>query len=124
MFVIIDQFIDRTFARVKSFFVEGLVAHVRGVGALPHLELRRDRHECYATVAMVTDYDCWHPNHDDVTVDAVVKVLFENADRARALVRRASPRIAGDKSAVSASKPRASRSLRCANLKGSSLGLG
>jgi 5'-methylthioadenosine phosphorylase len=49
---------------------------------------------------MVTDYDCWHPNHDDVTVDAVVKVLFDNADRARALVRRAAPRIGGDKSAA------------------------
>jgi 5'-methylthioadenosine phosphorylase len=52
---------------------------------------------------MVTDYDCWHPNHDDVTVDAVVKVLVENADRARALVRQAAPRMGADKSAAKCS---------------------
>jgi 5'-methylthioadenosine phosphorylase len=51
----------------------------------------------------VTDYDCWHPDHDDVTVDAVIKVLVGNAERARALVRRAAPRIAGDKSAAQCS---------------------
>lgn len=43
---------------------------------------------CYATVAMVTDYDCWPPNHEDLTVDAIVKVLLANADKARSLVKR------------------------------------
>jgi len=158
MFVIIDQFIDRTFAREKSFFGAGLVAHVSmarpvcgrlgehlhaaareaGIGVakggtylvmegpqfssyaeselyrtwncdvigmtnMPEAKLAREAEMCYATVAMVTDYDCWHPNHDDVTVEAVVKVLVENADRARALVRRAAPRIGADKSAASCS---------------------
>jgi 5'-methylthioadenosine phosphorylase len=45
---------------------------------------------------MVTDYDCWHPNHDDVTVDQIIKVLLANADRARSLVKHAAPRITSD----------------------------
>lgn len=154
MFVVVDQFIDRTFAREKSFFDVGLVAHVSmahpvcqrlgdhlyasakeaaieavrggtylvmegpqfstlaeselyrtwncdviGMTNMPEAKLAREAEMCYATVAMVTDYDCWHPNHDDVTVDAIIKVLTENADKACALVRNAAPRIAGDKSA-------------------------
>jgi 5'-methylthioadenosine phosphorylase len=154
MFVIVDQFIDRTFAREKSFFGTGLVAHVSmarpvcarlgehlhaaakdagievakggtylvmegpqfssyaeselyrtwncdviGMTNMPEAKLAREAEICYATVAMVTDYDCWHPNHDDVTVDAVIKVLVENAARARDLVRRVTPRIAVDRSA-------------------------
>jgi 5'-methylthioadenosine phosphorylase len=146
MFVIVDQFIDRTFAREKSFFGTGLVAHVSmarpvcarlgehlhaaaqqaginvakggtylvmegpqfssyaeselyrtwncdviGMTNMPEAKLAREAEICYATVAMVTDYDCWHPNHDDVTVDAVIKVLIENAARARDLVRRVAP---------------------------------
>jgi 5'-methylthioadenosine phosphorylase len=150
-FVVIDQFIDRTFARVKSFFGTGLVAHVgfghpvcgrmgdaleasaraigvptkrggtlvvmegpqfstmaesnmhRGWGAdligmtgMPEAKLAREAEICYATVAMVTDYDSWHPNHDHVTVDAVVKVLLNNADNARALVRTVTPKLQHD----------------------------
>jgi 5'-methylthioadenosine phosphorylase len=152
MFVIIDQFIDRTFAREKSFFDNGLVAHVSmahpvcsrlgqhlyaaaqqigiptarggtylvmegpqfsslaeselyrswqcdviGMTNMPEAKLSREAEICYATVAMVTDYDCWHPNHDDVTVDAIVKVLLANADKARALVKNVAPRVHGDK---------------------------
>ncbi len=151
LFVIVDQFIDRTFAREKSFFGNGLVAHVSmahpvcarlgehveaaareagidtvrggtylvmegpqfsslaesemyrswscdviGMTNMPEAKLAREAEICYATVAMVTDYDCWHPNHDDVTVDAIVKVLLANADKARALVRAIAPRIRGD----------------------------
>jgi len=151
MFVIVDQFIDRTFAREKSFFGNGLVAHVsmahpvchrlgdhlyvaaQQVGIpvsrggtylvmegpqfsslaeselyrswncdvismtnMPEAKLAREAEICYATVAMVTDYDCWHPNHDDVTVEAIIKVLFENADKARALVKNVAPRVHGD----------------------------
>jgi 5'-methylthioadenosine phosphorylase len=147
-FVIVDQFIDRSFAREKSFFGAGVVAHVSmahpvcprlgdaleascralslpvtrggtylvmegpqfstkaeselyrswgcsviGMTNMPEAKLAREAELCYATVAMVTDYDCWHPDHDHVTVEAVVKVLLENADRARALVRRAVPEI-------------------------------
>ena len=151
MFVIVDQFIDRTFAREKSFFGNGLVAHVSmahpvchrlgdhlyaaaqqinipvlrggtypvmegpqfsslaeselyrswscdviGMTNMPEAKLAREAEICYATVAMVTDYDCWHPDHDHVTVDAIVKVLLENADKARALVKNVAPRVHGD----------------------------
>jgi 5'-methylthioadenosine phosphorylase len=154
MFVIVDQFIDRTFAREKSFFGNGLVAHVSmahpvcsrlgqhlyaaaqqvgiaaarggtylvmegpqfsslaeselyrswqcdviGMTNMPEAKLAREAEICYATVAMVTDYDCWHPNHDDVTVDAIVKVLLANADKARALVKNVAPRMQSDASA-------------------------
>ncbi len=150
-FVIVDQFIDRTFAREKSFFGTGLVAHVsmahpvchrlgdhletaardagimvvrggtylvmegpqfsslaeselyRGWGCdvigmtnMPEAKLAREAELCYATVGMVTDYDCWHPNHDDVTVEQIIGVLLANADKARTLVQQAAPRIAAD----------------------------
>ena len=147
-FVIVDQFIDRSFAREKSFFGEGIVAHVsmahpvcsrlgdaleaaaRGLGLpvtrggtylvmegpqfstkaeselyrswgcsvigmtnMPEAKLAREAELNYATVAMVTDFDCWHPDHDHVTVEAVVRVLLDNADKARALVQRVVPAI-------------------------------
>jgi len=150
-FVIVDQFIDRTFAREKSFFGSGLVAHVSmahpvchrlgdhlhaaakqidipvvrggtylvmegpqfsslaeselyrswkcdviGMTNMPEAKLAREAEICYATVAMVTDYDCWHPDHDSVTVDAIVKVLLANADKARSLVKTVAPLVGGD----------------------------
>jgi 5'-methylthioadenosine phosphorylase len=151
MFVIVDQFIDRTFARNKSFFETGLVAHVSmahpvcnrlgehlelaaknsnievvrggtylvmegpqfssvaeselyrswncdviGMTNMPEAKLAREAEMCYATVAMVTDYDCWHPDHDDVTVDAIIKVLFANADNARSLVKSVTSSVDSD----------------------------
>jgi 5'-methylthioadenosine phosphorylase len=66
---------------------------------MPEAKLAREAEICYATVAMVTDYDCWHPEHDHVTVDTIVKVLVENADRARTLVKNVAPLIAADVSA-------------------------
>ncbi len=148
MFVLIDQFIDRTFARRKSFFETGLAAHVPmadpvcgrlgdalaaaaavadtpvvrggtymvmegpqfstraeselyrswgcsviGMTNMPEAKFAREAELCYATVAMVTDYDCWHPDHDDVTVDRVIKVLLANADHARALIKAVVPRL-------------------------------
>ena len=153
-FIIVDQFIDRTFARDKSFFGSGLVAHVSmahpvckrlgdhlevaakeaGIAALrggtylvmegpqfsslaeselyrswgcdvigmtnmPEAKLAREAELCYATVAMVTDYDCWHPDHDDVTVDQIIKVLLANAGTAKTLVKHAVPLIGADKKA-------------------------
>lgn len=147
-FVIVDQFVDRTFARAKSFFGAGLVAHVsvadpvcgrlgdllettaRGLGLpvvrggtylvmegpqfstkaestlyrswgmsvigmtnMPEAKLAREAELCYATVAMVTDYDCWHPTHGHVTVDQVIRVLQANADSARRLVRAVAPKL-------------------------------
>jgi 5'-methylthioadenosine phosphorylase len=148
-FVLVDQFIDRTFARTKTFFKPGLVAHVSmahpicgrlaghlanaaaqvgvphqsggtylamegpqfstqaesslyrtwncdviGMTNMPEAKLAREAELCYATVAMVTDYDCWHPDHDSVTVEQVVKVLLANADQARALVKAVVPLLA------------------------------
>jgi len=145
-FVVVDQFIDRTFARTKSFFSAGCVAHVSvghpvctrlgdhlmgagrklglrmvrggtymvmegpqfstqaeshlyrswgcsviGMTNMPEAKLAREAEICYATVAMVTDYDCWHPDHDHVTVEQVVKVVIANGDHARSLVREAAP---------------------------------
>ena len=66
---------------------------VIGMTAMPEAKLAREAELPYAIVAMVTDYDCWHPDHDHVTVDQVVKVLFANADRARALVKRVVPKL-------------------------------
>jgi 5'-methylthioadenosine phosphorylase len=148
-FVIVDQFIDRSFAREKSFFGQGCVAHVSmahpvcpalgdvleasareagvpvwrggtylvmegpqfstkaeselyrswgcsviGMTNMPEAKLAREAEIHYATVAMVTDYDCWHEDHDHVTVEAVVKVMHANAAHARAVVRHAVPRVA------------------------------
>ena len=150
-FVIVDQFIDRTFNRQKSFFGSGCVAHVSmahpvcgrlgdhlqeaakelnlsvarggtylvmegpqfsslaeselyrswgcdviGMTNMPEAKLAREAELCYASVAMVTDYDCWHPDHDHVTVDQIIGVLSSNADKGRALVRAVSPRVQND----------------------------
>src|SRR5215472_16600871 len=136
-FVLVDQFVDRTYRRESSFFGKGLVAHVSmahpvapllgarlraaatAVGITPHwggtyvciegpqfssyaesitykqlgysvigmtnmpeAKLAREAEICYATVAMVTDFDCWHPDHDAVTVQDIIKVLSANAERA------------------------------------------
>jgi len=148
-FVMVDQFIDRTFARKKSFFGTGCVAHVSmaepvcpvisaclaetaeeqgiahqlggtylvmeglqfsskaesalyrswgcdviGMTNMPEAKLAREAEMCYATVAMVTDYDCWHPDHGHVSVEKVVAVVHANAEHARSLVAGAVPRIA------------------------------
>ncbi len=143
LFVFVDQFVDRTYAREASFFGNGCVAHVAfaypvapllqarlveaaraeeiphrkggtylcmegptfssraeamtyrasgydvvGMTAMPEAKLAREAEISYATVAMVTDFDCWRPDHDEVDVAAVVKVVRENAGRAAALVAR------------------------------------
>ncbi|HXW29532.1 MAG TPA: S-methyl-5'-thioadenosine phosphorylase [Xanthobacteraceae bacterium] len=142
-FVLVDQFVDRTYKRESSFFGKGMVAHVSmahpvsprlqariaeaamvegievvrggtyvciegpqfstlaesltykelgysviGMTNLPEAKLAREAELCYATVAMVTDFDCWHPGHDAVTVADIIKVLLANADWAKLLVAR------------------------------------
>ena len=138
-FVVVDQFIDRTFAREKSFFGPGLVAHVSvahptclrlgaaclaagrdagvtmheggtylamegpqfstlaesnmyreqwgadviGMTNMPEAKLAREAELCYASVAMVTDYDSWHPEHGEVDVTEIIATLMGNADKAR-----------------------------------------
>jgi len=69
---------------------------VIGMTNMPEAKLAREAELCYATVAMVTDYDCWHPDHDDVTVEQIIKVLVSNADKARSLVKHVAPRVIGD----------------------------
>ncbi len=142
-FVLVDQFVDRTYRRESSFFGKGCVAHVSmahpvsprlpvhlaaaaaaegiavaqggtyvciegpqfsslaesltykaqgysviGMTNMPEAKLAREAEICYASVAMVTDFDCWHPDHDAVTVQDIIRVLNANAERARALVAR------------------------------------
>jgi len=64
---------------------------VIGMTNMPEAKLAREAEICYATVAMVTDYDCWHPGHDAVTVEMVVKVLLTNAEKAKALIKQVVP---------------------------------
>lgn len=143
-FVLVDQFIDRTFAREKSFFGTGCVAHVsvahptcprltdaceaaaKGAGItvhkggtylamegpqfstlaeskmyrnswgadvigmtnMPEAKLAREAELCYASVAMITDYDSWHPDHGEVDVTQIIATLMGNADKGREMVRR------------------------------------
>ncbi|HVH75994.1 MAG TPA: S-methyl-5'-thioadenosine phosphorylase [Stellaceae bacterium] len=145
-FVVIDQFVDQTFARAKSFFGTGCVAHVSmarpvcarlgaalaqaggpsmkrggtylvmegpqfssraeselyrrmgydviGMTNMPEAKLAREAEICYATVAMVTDYDCWHEVHGAVTVGEIVAVLRANAEKAKAVVKAVVPLVA------------------------------
>jgi 5'-methylthioadenosine phosphorylase len=73
---------------------------VIGMTNMPEAKLAREAEMCYATVAMVTDYDCWHPDHDNVTVDAIIKVLLANADNARSLVKDVASSVDSDKHGV------------------------
>lgn len=70
-------------------------ADVIGMTNMPEARLAREAELCYATVAMVTDFDCWHPDHDHVSVEAIVRVLKDNAEKAKALVSRLVPLLAG-----------------------------
>ncbi len=147
-FVLVDQFIDRTLRRPKTFFGTGLVAHVSmahptcmrlvddlfavgeqlelpivkrgtymvmegpqfsslaesrmhagfgcdviGMTNMPEAKLAREAELCYATVAMVTDFDCWHPDHDHVQVSDVIAVMRANSDKARRLLSHVIPKI-------------------------------
>ena len=72
----------------ESMTYKGLGYSVVGMTNLPEAKLAREAELCYATVAMVTDFDCWHPDHDAVTVQDIIAVLGANADKAKALVAR------------------------------------
>ena len=141
-FVIIDQFIDRTFARNKTFFDDEIVAHVSmahptsnglmnaceeaikkekikyqrggtyvvmegpqfstlaesnlyrswkadviGMTNMPEAKLAREAEIRYASVSMITDFDCWHPDHESVDVQQVIKVLLDNAEKAKVMIK-------------------------------------
>jgi 5'-methylthioadenosine phosphorylase len=72
----------------ESLTYKQLGYSVIGMTNLPEAKLAREAEICYATVAMVTDFDCWHPDHDAVTVQDIIKVLLENAEKAKHLVAR------------------------------------
>ncbi|HKE00155.1 MAG TPA: S-methyl-5'-thioadenosine phosphorylase [Planctomycetota bacterium] len=80
--------------RAESHFYRSIGGAVIGMTNLQEAKLAREAEIHYATVAMSTDYDCWHPHHEDVTVDAVLKVMAGNVGNAKALVKEAISRIA------------------------------
>jgi 5'-methylthioadenosine phosphorylase len=81
--------------RAESELYRSWGCDVIGMTNMPEAKLAREAEMCYATIAMVTDYDCWHPHDAAVTVEAVVAVLLENAGHARALIKAVAPRLAG-----------------------------
>ena len=80
--------------RAESNIYRGWGVDVIGMTNLQEARLAREAEICYATVAMATDYDCWHDGHDDVTVEAVVATMNMNVEHARDLIRAAAPRVA------------------------------
>jgi 5'-methylthioadenosine phosphorylase len=82
--------------RAESMLYRAWQADVIGMTNLPEARLAREAELCYASVAMVTDYDCWHPQHDAVTVDAILRVLLGNAQKAQQLVAALAQRVGGD----------------------------
>jgi 5'-methylthioadenosine phosphorylase len=80
--------------RAESAMHRQLGCDVIGMTNMPEAKLAREAELCYAVIAMVTDFDCWHPDHDHVQVEDVVRTLHANADRARALLAAAIPRLA------------------------------
>ena len=83
--------------RAESNLYRSWGCSVIGMTNMPEAKLAREAELCYATVAMVTDYDCWHDDHDAVTVEQVVTVLRGNAERARSLVRAVAPMLGGER---------------------------
>jgi 5'-methylthioadenosine phosphorylase len=72
--------------RAESHMHRQLGVDLIGMTAMPEAKLAREAELCYATLALATDYDCWHETHEDVTVDAVVKVIAQNAANARKVI--------------------------------------
>ena len=81
--------------RAESLLYKDWGCDVIGMTNMPEAKLAREAEMCYATVAMVTDFDCWHPDHEHVTVDAIIKVLLGNADNATSLVKEVAPKLSG-----------------------------
>ena len=82
-------------------------ADVIGMTNLPEARLAREAELCYASIAMVTDFDCWHPEHDSVTVSAVIRVLLDNASKAQTVVADLAGALAGDPQAAACACRRA-----------------
>ena len=79
--------------RAESHLYSAWGAHIIGMTNLQEAKLAREAEICYATIALVTDYDCWHPDHDHVQVADIVRVLNENAEKAKTLVAMVAPRL-------------------------------
>src|SRR5208282_3720055 len=88
--------------RAESELYRSWGCSVIGMTNMPEAKLAREAELCYATVAMVTDFDCWHPDHDHVTVEAVIRVLLSNAEQARGLVKAVVPGLGAARAACSA----------------------
>ena len=91
----------------ESELHRGLGCDVVGMTNMPEAKLAREAELCYATVAMVTDFDCWHPDHDHVEVDDIVAMMHANGDHARQLLRAAVPRLAAHQGRCAAGCDRA-----------------
>ncbi len=157
-FVLVDQYIDRTYKRESSFFDVGCVAHISmahptcnrmnqlihqtgkqfgiqtilggtylamegpqfstlaeselyrswncdviGMTNMPEAKLAREAEICYTSIAMVTDYDCWHPEHDNVSVNQIIQILQQNAEKAKLLLQHVIPVLSRDESIHSCS---------------------
>ena len=76
---------------------------VIGMTNMPEAKLAREAEICYTSIAMVTDYDCWHPDHDNVTVNQIVQILQQNAEKAKLLLQHVIPVLANDGSMQSCS---------------------
>jgi 5'-methylthioadenosine phosphorylase len=83
--------------RAESFLYRDWDCSVIGMTAMPEARLAREAELPYAIVCMVTDYDCWHDEHEHVTVEAVIKVMHSNAENARKLIMAAAPRLGPDR---------------------------
>jgi 5'-methylthioadenosine phosphorylase len=79
--------------RAESFLYRSWDCSVIGMTAMPEAKLAREAELPYAIVGMVTDYDCWHDEHEDVTVEAVIKVMQQNAANARRLIQAVAPKL-------------------------------
>jgi 5'-methylthioadenosine phosphorylase len=84
--------------RAESNIYRSWGVDVIGMTNLQEAKLAREAEICYATVAMATDYDCWHDDHDDVTVEAVIAIMQKNVGNARDLIRKAIPRLSAERS--------------------------
>jgi 5'-methylthioadenosine phosphorylase len=89
--------------RAESELWRSWNSSVIGMTNLPEAKLAREAELCYASVGMVTDFDCWHPGHDAVTVDAIIQVLLANASAARTLVAGLAADVTGDAQAAGCS---------------------
>ena len=83
--------------RAESFMYRGLEAAVIGMTNLTEAKLAREAEICYGIIALSTDYDCWHTSHDDVTVEAIIKIIHQNVAMAKNIIRHAVGNIAAER---------------------------